>query len=44
MAKATAIKDALKKLEESRGVTAAEMEKVGTCKVLCCMHQMQQMF
>lgn len=31
MAKATTIKDALKKLEENRGVTAAEMEKVGTC-------------
>eukprot|EP00775_Hariotina_reticulata_P013112 gene13112-13240_t len=28
MAKATTIKDALKKLEENRGVTAAELEKV----------------
>jgi hypothetical protein len=28
MAKATTIKDALKKLEETRGVTAAELEKV----------------
>ena len=30
MAKATTIKDALKKLEETRGVNAAEIEKVGT--------------
>lgn len=28
MAKATTIKDALKKLEETKGVSAAEMEKV----------------
>jgi dynein light chain 1 len=29
MAKATTIKDALKKLEETRGVNAAEIDKVG---------------
>jgi hypothetical protein len=28
MAKATTIKDALKKLEETRGVNAAELDKV----------------
>lgn len=33
MAKATTIKDALKKLEETRGVNAAELEKV-CCTVL----------
>jgi hypothetical protein len=31
MAKATTIKDALKKLEETRGVNPAELEKVCCC-------------
>jgi hypothetical protein len=31
MAKATTIKDALKKLEETRGVNTAELEKVSNC-------------
>lgn len=31
MAKATTIKDALKKLEETRGVNPAELEKVRCC-------------
>jgi hypothetical protein len=33
MAKATTIKDALKKLEETRGVNTAELEKVSSCTV-----------
>lgn len=39
MAKATTIKEALKKLEETRGVVAAELEKVCVCraaKAVCC--------
>jgi hypothetical protein len=43
MAKATTIKDALKKLEETRGVNAAELDKVLSaavvgCRYRCCWH------
>jgi hypothetical protein len=47
MAKATTIKDALKKLEETRGVNAAEIDKVGRLQLrqhkypqaAACTHQ-----
>jgi hypothetical protein len=35
MAKATTIKDAVKKLEETRGINAAEAEKVGGMRAGC---------
>lgn len=37
MAKATTIKDALKKLEETRGLSAAELDKASTRVHVCAV-------